>query len=66
MGDTPQESRRKRLEFVPSTPFLSAFNKFCEGEDHESEAVGLKALVREGLQRRGLMPGPKDLIQQKP
>ncbi len=63
MGKNDETPRRKRLECIVGTPLMTAFNKFKNGEDHESEADGVKALVREGLQRRGLMAGPLDAIQ---
>ena len=59
----PDESRPrpKRLECQPHNVLVSAFNKFKDQEGHTSEANGLEALLREGLQRRDLLPGPKDL-----
>lgn len=53
--------RPKRLECQPHNVLVTAFNKFKDQEGHTSEANGVEALLREGLQRRELLPGPKDM-----
>jgi len=59
MGEATPEPRKKRLQFVPNEVVLGGVYKLMKSEGHRSEAQALEALTREGLQRRGIIPGPK-------
>ena len=65
MDDKQPRQHPKLIKFEPTPPLARAFFAYMSGEGHASERKAAEALIREGLQRRDLLPGPKDQ-KQKP
>lgn len=64
MAENQKPERRKRLYCEPHAILTKAFHETMEAEGHTTEASLAETILREGLQRRGRLPGPRpDIVK---